>query len=354
MSLKLAIIGFGKSANRYHLPYLLKQKNFEVKYIFDLKSNPYLEEQYSDYSINFVTDIETILADKEVTVVTLCTPPSTHYELGKRFLESGKNVVIEKPFCENIADAIELQTIAKKRNLLVQPYQNRRFDSDYLTLKKVLDLDYLGDLIEIESQFNYFRPDTAVKTGGQMDGAFYGMGVHLIDQILWMIPTKLQTVYADVRNVINEKVDDYFNIQLYFENGINAQIELGTYFLNSSENWFERHWFIGGNEGSAKIDGFNPKGEITRTSELLGNVPGQITMTHAGPTRSFGPAPEGRILTEALPEVDVSHRMFFDNYYAAVSGKEELTIQPEEILRLMQVVEAIRTSAKYHQSIHFE
>jgi predicted dehydrogenase len=157
-----------------------------------------------------------------------------------------------------------------------------------------------------------------------------------------------------VRNVINEQVDDYFNIQLYFENGVNAQIELGTYFLNSSENWFERHWFIGGNQGSAKIDGFNPKGEITRTSALLSNVPGQITMTHAGPTRSFGPAPEGRILKEELPEVSVNHQMFFDNYYQYVQGKAELVVQPEQIFDLMKVLDAIRISARYHQSVNLD
>ena len=112
--------------------------------------------------------------------------------------------------------------------------------------------------------------------------------------------------------------------------------------------------FIGGNEGSAKIDGFNPQGEITRTSALLSNVPGKITMTHAGPTRSFGPAPEGRILTEALPEVTTNHQMFFDNYHAYTQGKEELIVKPAEILRLMGVVETIRVSAKYHQSMNFE
>ena len=66
-----------------------------------------------------------------------------------------------------------------------------------------------------------------------------------------MIDSKITSVYATVKNVINFEVDDFFNIQLRFENGVQAEIELGTYYLKDQANWFERHWFIGGNQGSA-------------------------------------------------------------------------------------------------------
>lgn len=223
-------------------------------------------------------------------------------------------------------------------------------------IKEVVDSHTLGDIFTIKNSlygFNGNMHDWHVypEFGG---GMLYDWGVHLLDQMLWMIPGKLKTVYADVRNVINENVDDYFNIQMYFDSGITGQVELGTYFLKDEASWFERHWFVGGNKGSAYVDGFNPLGKIVRTSELLTNVPGKITMTAAGPTRSFGPPPEGRLVTEELPEVHVNHQMFFDHYHEYVAGKEELTVKPEEILRLMKLVDAIRVSAREHRSVDFE
>lgn len=350
--LNIGIIGFG-FMGQTHAETIKGLDYANLKAVCDTNEAQFV---YAPDGVATYVSADELLADETIDTVIIAVPNLLHLEMVVKSAKAHKDIICEKPLAMNSEEVKEMMAVTKEENVRFTIHHQRRWDHDYRVAKEVYDQKLVGDIYTIKSSlygFNGNMHDWHIypELGG---GMLYDWGVHLIDQILWMIPTKLQTVYADVRNVINEKVDDYFNIQLYFENGINAQIELGTYFLNSSENWFERHWFIGGNEGSAKIDGFNPKGEITRTSELLGNVPGQITMTHAGPTRSFGPAPEGRILTEALPEVDVSHRMFFDNYYAAVSGKEELTIQPEEILRLMQVVEAIRTSAKYHQSIHFE
>ncbi len=130
-------------------------------------------------------------------------------------------------------------------------------------MKEVVDSQTLGDIYTIKNclyGFNGNMHDWHVypEFGG---GMLYDWGVHLLDQMLWMIPGKLKTVYADVRNIINKNVDDYFNIQLYFDSGITGQVELGTYFLKDEASWFERHWFVGGNKGSAYVDGFNPKGK---------------------------------------------------------------------------------------------
>ena len=98
----------------------------------------------------------------------------------------------------------------------------------------------------------------------------------------WMFPgAKLKSVFADIRNVINTEVDDYFQIMMRFDNNVTATLELGTYFLTDKmhDKWFERHWFLGGNKGSAYIDGFGPEGKIVRTNGLLQNVGGKRTMT---------------------------------------------------------------------------
>lgn len=171
----------------------------------------------------------------------------------------------------------------------------------------------------------------------------------MIDQILDMVNSEIVSLYADVQNVINEKVDDYFKIIMKFKNGIVAEIELGTYYLTP-----KRVWFIGGNQGSAMIDDFGGEGKIVRTAHLLENVPGKITMTAAGPTRSFGPPAPGVLLEEALPVVDVAHRNYFEHFLKAFYGEEEVVVKPDQVRRVLLVMDGIRESARTGKAIAFE
>ena len=169
-----------------------------------------------------------------------------------------------------------------------------------------------------------------------------------------MIPSKLISVYAQIRNVINFEVDDYFKLILTFENQVAAEIELGTYMLEDHEHWFEHHWFMGGDKGSVYTDGFEPKGKIVRTTRLLTNTPGETTMTFAGPTRSFGVLPEGILFTEELPEVDTEQIMFYENYMKARNNEEELLVKLPEIRRILRVLAAAWESAETNTVVRFE
>lgn len=301
------------------------------------------------------------LADKllelpEIETVIIAVPNNIHLEIVEKVAKAGKNIILEKPAAMNSKQFEQMMDVCSQSNVKFTIHHQRRFDKDYRITKEVFDSKTLGEVYTIKNTlygFNGNMHDWHVfpELGG---GMLYDWGVHLLDQMLWMIPGKLNYVFADVRNIINQNVDDYFNIQMQFENGVRAQVELGTYFLSDKETWFERHWYIAGNEGTAYVDGFHPQGNIIRTSELLKNVPGKITMTAAGPTRSFGPAPEGRILTEELPEINTYHEMFYENYIAEAAGTAEYIVKPQEILRLMKLLEAIWESAKTHQSVEFE
>lgn len=141
-----------------------------------------------------------------------------------------------------------------------------------------------------------------------------------------------------------------------FDNDVLAEVELGTYYLTDKkqDKWFERHWMIGGNQGSAYVDGFEPEGKIVRTTHLLQNVSGHRTMTAAGPTRSFGPPAEGTIVTEPLPTVTTCHEDYFENYKKAYRGEEEFLVKIDETRRVLALMEAVRESARTGQSVAFE
>lgn len=299
---------------------------------------------------------EELASDPEIDTVIIAVPNHLHLEMVELAAKYKKNIICEKPAAMNLDEYDQMVQAVKQAGVLFTIHHQRRWDEDYRTAKAVLESGKLGNEYLISSSLHGYNGNmhdwhVYKKYGG---GMLYDWGVHLIDQMLDMVPNEVDTIYADIRNVINEEVDDYFTILIKFKSGVTGRIELGTYMLGTQEKWYERHWYIGGDEGSMLIDGFAPSGNIVKTSELLTNVPGSITMGHAGPTRSFGAPPEGRIVSEPLPKVNTSHIMFYENYYRAHEGEEELIIKPEQIRKVLKVVELARKSAETNQVVKFD
>ena len=164
----------------------------------------------------------------------------------------------------------------------------------------------------------------------------------------------VKSVYADVRDVINQEVDDYFHIILRFYNGLTADIELGTYYLSTKPDWFERHWYVGGDKGVMELDGFHPRGNIVRTSRLLTEVGKKRATGDGGPTRSFGTPEPGLILTEPLPIANTEHADYFRNYIAAWNGEAEFLVKIDEVRRSLRLMDAVRESAETGFAVAFE
>ena len=218
MRITSAFIGFGKSATRYHLPYVLARQNkYKVKRIFDIQRKGDVEAQKQYENILFTSDVDDILNDPEITLVTVCTHPDSHYAYAKLCLESGKNVLVEKPFTTTLQEAKNLYALAREKGLTVSPFQNRRFDSCFLTMKQAILSGKLGDIIEVESHFDYFRPEAESRPGSHFEGAFYGLGVHTLDQMISLFGRPQQVGYhlRRLRNSANP--DDAFEAQLYFD-----------------------------------------------------------------------------------------------------------------------------------------
>lgn len=216
MTLHCAFIGFGKSATRYHLPYVLHRKaDWHVAHIY--RRSPKPDEQLPQYAhIHFTSELDEILNDPQVKLVVVCTHADSHFDYAKQALEAGKNVLVEKPFTPTLSQAKELFALAKSKGLTISPYQNRRFDSCFLTTKKVIESGKLGQIIEIENHFDSYRPVDAGKPGLPQDGVFYGLGVHTMDQIISLFGRPQQVSY-DIRHLRNKaNPDDTFEAQLFY------------------------------------------------------------------------------------------------------------------------------------------
>ena len=158
----IGFIGNGKGINRYHIPFIrTRQDKFNIKTIYSRHPSDAWEKIPG---VNYVHNIDELLQDPEIELVVVSTPSPSHYEMTKQVILAGKNVVCDKPFCETRAQAEELFALGREKGVMVQCYQNRRFDSDFLTTQKVIESGKIGDLLEVEMSFDYYRPEVPEKT----------------------------------------------------------------------------------------------------------------------------------------------------------------------------------------------
>lgn len=345
--LKLGIVGFGFMG---HCVADLIRTFDEINLVAVADTNPD-QLQTAPPGTQTYSSIEAMLANADINVVLIATPNPSHLEMVEKCAAAKKHIICEKPAALTVAQFDRMVEVTRENGVIFTVHQQRRWDQDYRIMKEVYDRKLVGEMYIIKSQLygvngNMHDWHVYPEMGG---GMLYDWGVHLIDQILEMVDAKIDSLYADVRNVINEKVDDYFKIIMKFKNSVTAEIELGTYYLTP-----KRAWFIGGTTGSALIDGFDGSGKIVRTAHLLENVPGRITMTAAGPTRSFGPPEPGLLSEEPLPTVEVDHRNYFEHFIKAFRGVEAIMVKPEQVRRVLGVMEAVRESAKTGAAIRFE
>lgn len=353
--IRVAIVGHGFMGHE-HVTMLTKMPGYKIVGIsdIDLKQLEDVKEGIKRYTSN-----EELFADPEVQVVIIAANNNQHHNLVIQAARAGKDIICEKPVAMNVDELEDMIKVVDECGVKFTVHHQRRFDPDFRTAKEVYNSKTLGNIYSIKSSLYGFNGNmhdwhVYIAEGG---GMLYDWGVHLLDQILWMMQgAKIRSVFADVRNVINFEVDDYFKILMRFDNNITAEVELGTYFLTDKmhDKWFERHWLISGDKGTAYVDGFDPEGKIVRTSHLLTNVRGNRTMTAAGPTRSFGPPADGTLVVEELPKVSTCHEDYFKNYSKAYAGEEDFIIKISETRRVLSLMEAVRKSAKTYESVNFE
>lgn len=348
MSMKLGIIGFG-GMGKFHSKQAPKA-GVTVVGAADIREERVQEA--IDAGIKGYHSADELLADPEINTVILTVPNHLHKEMAIKAAKAGKNVITEKPAALNVAELDEMTKACEEAGVCFTTHQNRRWDRDMLTVKKAYETGMLGKVFTIESKLHsgngYMHEWHLYKKYG--GGMIYDWGVHLIDQILFMMPdAKIKSVYADIKNVLHEEVDDYFKIILKMDNGVTAHIELSTYILK-----YQPRWLAAGDKGTMIVEDFGCNGSIYRTGKLLEKLPPQITETEAGPTRQFAPVPPGGIVTEPLPEIQTDWVDFYRNVSDVLNGKAESKIKISEVRRVLSVMEAAWKSSETGEAILFE
>lgn len=348
MNIQLGIIGFG-GMGRWHAENA-PRAGVTIAAVCDIAEEKRATARELGYRV--YNSAEELLADPQVNTVILTVPNYLHKEMCLKAAAAGKNVITEKPAALSVAELDEMEAACKAAGVFFTSHQNRRWDKDMLMVKKAYDEGLLGNIFTIESRLHsgngYMHEWHLYKKYG--GGMMYDWGVHLIDQILFMMPdAKVKTVFADIKKVLHEEVDDYFKIILKMDNGITAHIELSTYILD-----YQPRWLVGGDKGTMVVKTFAGDGNIYRTGKMLEKLPPQITETEAGPTRQFAPVPPGGIVTEPLPAIRSDWTDFYRNVSDVLNGKAESKIKIPEVRRVLSVMEAAWQSAETGRAIDFE
>ncbi len=227
MKLKLGFIGFGKSANRYHLPFI-DQDKYELVGYYKPTDREFAMLYPKAGALKRFESIEELLESK-VDLIVVTSPAKYHFEHAKMAIKAKKHVLIEKPACNTAKEYQMLVTLAKENGVKIQVYQNRRFDSDFVGFKNILQTKSLGKIMEIESNHTQYRTDNVNGTGSVYDGFVFGHAVHFIDQIVSVFGRPDQVI-SDVANQRNyyignnrkwredDAVDDYYDFKLIYQN----------------------------------------------------------------------------------------------------------------------------------------
>lgn len=344
----LGIVGLGGMGN-WHRELIETIDGLEVAGIYDISEArvKFAEE----VGIKAYESLDALLEDERIDIVLVSTPNDLHNPIAIKAMRAGKNVVSEKPVTLSSKDLQEMIDVSKETGKLFTVHQNRRWDEDFLTMKKIYDEQLLGDVYRIESRVHGSRgiPGDWRQEKEHGGGMVLDWGVHLLDQILLMMgTTKLKSVYATETHITNQLVDDGFSAELRFENGLDVLVEVGTSnFINLPR------WYMLGVNGTAIIEDWNLKGQIVSAAgkDETDVVP---VRTAAGLTKTMAPRREDTIQKQDLPVVNSDIRDFYRNVMAAIAGKEEPKVKLPEVMRVMKLMEAIFDSSSKHQVVDFE
>ena len=339
-----ALCSFGMSGWVFHAPFIATNPGFNFYGVWERSKN-LAQEKYP--GVKTFRTLEELLADKKVELVVVNTPSVTHYDYAKQVINAGKHLVVEKPFTATVEQAEELIELAKKKKVKLSVYQNRRYDSDYRTIKKIVEEGWLGRIVDAEFHYDRYVPELSYKVHKETPtpavGGLYDLGSHLIDQALQLFGMSL-AVFADITiNRPNSKVDDYFDLKLFYPD---HRVTLkSSYYVREPLPAYQLHGTLG--------SFIKHKTDVQETDLQANKKPGSA---------DWGIEPEsqkgllhtekgGKVIKEYITSEKGNYGEYYDGVYEAIRNKKDVPVPGEDGMKVIQVIEAAIRSNKEKQVI---
>ena len=326
------MVGFGISAKVFHAPFVTTVPGFELTTVVERSKH---ESQKIYPWVNVVRTIDELIDDPAIDLVVITTPNETHLPYARQALEGNKHVVLEKPFANSSKEAMELVEIANRSGKILSVYQNRRYVSDFYTIKEILEKKLLGEVHEFVAHYDRYRaeakPNAWREEAKPGSGVLYDLGPHLIDQVLYLFGLP-QTIAADIRlQRPHSKVDDYFSIVFNF--GFN-KVSLHAGMLVREPG---PRYMIHGTKGSFIKYGEDPQEAILRAGgspvgDDWGKEPDQFYgLLHT--------EIDGKVIKEIYPSKKGNFGNYYRSVYDSIVFNKPVTEKPEHGYNTVRLIE---------------
>jgi len=327
------LIGFGFVSKTFHVPLLQATDGYRITAVSSSRPAD-VSAVLSD--VDVVSDPEALATHPDVDLVIVASPNETHAPLAEIAMRAGRNVVVDKPFTITLDEARHLGAVAAETGVLLSVFQNRRWDSDFLTVQDAIRGDLVGKVVLFESRFDRFRPEVRGRwreTPGPGSGLLYDLGPHLVDQalVLFGIPDSVQATVAKQRE--GARTDDFFQLVLRYGEMV-ATLQAGS-LVSGGTARFSVH----GDRASV----VKQKPDVQEDQLRAGLVPG---------SRDWGLDPDDAVLYDgatssprALKAARGDQRGYYVALREALHGRAANPVSPEQAATVMAIIDAALRAA---------
>lgn len=334
----VGLIGFGMAGRVFHAPLIGAAAGLDLRAVASSKAD---EVHGACPGAVVHPTPDALLADPAVDLVVLATPNATHAPLARAALEAGKHVVVDKPFALSLAEARPLAALARERGLLLQVFQNRRWDSDFLSVRAAIAEGAVGEVVQLVSAIERYRPEVKDRwreDGSPGSGLWIDIGPHLIDQALYLLG-RPDTVLADLGVLRPGGIsDDFAHVVLQYP-GKRAVLQATVLAAAPAPRMV-----VHGTQGTLIKQQFDPQ----EAQLIAGMRPGEagwgvdsdpLVLVNAAAQRTERPALTG------------CQEQFYIRLAAALSGIGEAPNSLPEMLAVQAVVDACYRSSREGRAV---
>lgn len=328
----------------FHAPFITAHPGFNLHGVWERTKN-LAAEKYP--GVKTYRSLEELLADAEVELVVVNTPSVTHYDYAKQVLQAGRHVIVEKPFTATVAQADELIALAGKKQCLLSVYQNRRYDSDYKTVKKVMEEGWLGRIVDAEIRYDRYVPSLSYKAHKETPtpavGSLYDLGSHLIDQALQLFGMPL-AVFADITvNRPGSRVDDYFDLKLFYPS--HRVTIKSSYFVREALPGYVFHGTLG--------SFIKSKTDVQEMALQAGNKPGgdDWGLEPEANNGLLHTEKDGKLIREKISSLPGNYGDYYEGMYKAIRDHAAVPVTGGQGRDVIRVIEAAFKSNREKKTI---
>jgi len=342
--IRVGLVGFGMAGRVFHAPLISSVEGLELAAVVERHSDN-AAARYP--GITTYRTLEELLADAAIKLVVVATPNSSHFPVALQALEAAKNVVVDKPVALTSGEIAQLAELAGGIGLHLFPFHNRRFDSDFGTIQKVISEHSLGRLVHFESNFDRWRPGPSTrawKEEADEGGILLDLGTHVVDEALMLFGLPASVGAEITRERDSEGANDSFTIRLHYLTGFSA-----TLSSNCLSSLARPRVHLRGTRGNYWKWGMDSQEEalnkITRISDPdWGKEPAENWGTLSVDV-------DGNIETRRIPSTG-DYRRYYEAVRDVLTGKSTSPPAiPAQAWRTARVLEWAKQSSDEHRDI---